>query len=238
MNRLDISIRHFSIALALLVLMLAPLPRMLGVLRRSNLRGAGLGQCATIALAVASLVTAIWTYPNYFPFFNVLSRGKPKYLLVNDSNLDWNHAMPKVEEFVQRRGLKQILLDDYSFSEVTAYVPEAQVWSCQDPSAADGGRAGRWFQRAIVDGHNCLWLMKYPHEALAGGSMYAIQLPPVIPAAGTPGGPPVAADYRYMGGVTTFDTRTMFLNFILDPQQLPPFMDKMQAQYEAQKKKK
>jgi hypothetical protein len=48
----------------------------------------------------------------------------------------------------------------------------------------------------------------------------------------------VAADYRYMGGVTTFDTRTMFLNFILDPQQLPPFMDKMQAQYEAQKKKK
>jgi hypothetical protein len=238
MNRLDISIRHFSIALALLVLMLAPLPRMLGVLRRSNLRGAGLGQCATIALAVASLVTAIWTYPNYFPFFNVLSRGKPKYLLVNDSNLDWNHAMPKVEEFVQRRGLKQILLDDYSFSEVTAYVPEAQVWSCQDPSAADGGRWAAVSASSIVDGHNCLWLMKYPHEALAGGSMYAIQLPPVIPAAGTPGGPPVAADYRYMGGVTTFDTRTMFLNFILDPQQLPPFMDKMQAQYEAQKKKK
>jgi hypothetical protein len=219
-------------------LMLAPLPRMLGVLRRSNLRGAGLGQCATIALAVASLVTAIWTYPNYFPFFNVLSRGKPKYLLVNDSNLDWNHAMPKVEEFVHQRGLKQILLDDYSFSEVTAYVPEAQIWSCQQPSPLDGGRWAVVSASSIVDGHNCLWIMQYPHEVLAGGSVYAIQLPPVIPAAGTAGGPPLPADYRYMGGVTTFDTRTLFLGFIQDPQQLPPFMDKMQAQYDAQRKKK
>jgi hypothetical protein len=207
-------------------------------LRRSKFSGASAGQCVTIALAVASLVTAVLAYPNYFPFFNILSRGKPGYLLVNDSNLDWNQAMPKVEEFVQQHELKQILLDDYSFSEVTAYVPEAQIWSCQQPSPSDGGRWAVVSASSIVDGHNCFWIMKYPHEVLAGGSVYAIQLPQVIPAAGTPGGPPLPADYRYMGGVTTFDTRTLFLGLILDPQQLQPFMDKMQAQYDAQAKQR
>jgi hypothetical protein len=36
LNRLDISIRHFSIALALIVLLLAPLPRALELLREST----------------------------------------------------------------------------------------------------------------------------------------------------------------------------------------------------------
>jgi hypothetical protein len=36
LNRLDISIRHFSVALALLVLLLAPFPQMLNLLSSSN----------------------------------------------------------------------------------------------------------------------------------------------------------------------------------------------------------
>ena len=36
----------------------------------------------------------------------------------------------------------------------------------------------------ILDSHNCLWLMRYPHETLAGGSMYAVLMPAVIPPAG------------------------------------------------------
>src|ERR1700682_4475094 len=39
-NRLDISIRHFSVALAVVTLLLAPLPRMLESLQRSHWRGA------------------------------------------------------------------------------------------------------------------------------------------------------------------------------------------------------
>jgi len=35
--------------------------------------------------------------------------------------------------------------------------------------------------------------------------MYAIQLPSTIPAAGTPGGPPLPEDYRYFGGAPGFD---------------------------------
>jgi len=237
LNRLDISIRHFSVALALVVLLLAPLPRMLESLRRSNWRGARAAKWVTVGLAAASLATAVRAYPNYFPFLNVLGMGRPGYLLVNDSNLDWNQALPEVENFVRQRGLNQILLDEYGFSEPAAYVPQAQLWSCQQPSPADGGRWAVVSANNIADGSNCLWLMLYPHEALAGGSMYAIQLPQTIPAAGTPGGPPLPEAYRYFGGAP-FDVRGIFAKCIRDPQQLQPTMDRMQASYQAAAQKK
>ena len=41
LNRLDISIRHFSIPLALMILLLSPLPRMLDILRRENWGASG-----------------------------------------------------------------------------------------------------------------------------------------------------------------------------------------------------
>jgi len=237
LSRLDLSIRHFSIALALLILLLAPLPRMLESLQRSNWRGARVGKWVTIGLACASLVTAVRAYPNYFPFLNALSMGRPGYLLVNDSNLDWNHALPEVESFVRQRGMNRILLDEYGFSEPTAYVPEAQLWSCQEPSPTDGGQLVIVSASSIADGHNCLWLMRYPHEALAGGSMYAIQLPPTIPAAGTPGGPPLPEDYRYIGGAPGFEPRDIFLNCIRHPDQLKSTMDVLQAKFEAAREK-
>jgi hypothetical protein len=238
LNRLDISIRHFSVALAVVTLLLAPLPRMLESLQRSNWRGARAGKWVTIGLAAASLVTAVRAYPNYFPFLNVLSIGRPAYLLVNDSNLDWNQSLPEVEKFVRQHGLNQILLDEYGFSEPTVYVPEAQLWRCQEPSPADGGRWVAVSASNIADGSNCLWLMQYPHEALAGGSMYAIQLPQTIPAAGTPGGPPLPEAYRYFGGAPGFDVRAIFANCIRDPQQLQPTMDRMQASFQAAAQKK
>lgn len=239
LNRLDISIRHFTVALALLILLLAPLPRMLQLLRDSNWRGARSVTLATIGLAVLSLATALWAYPHYFPFLNVLGFGRPGYLLVNDSNLDWNHALPEVESFVRQRGLSHVLLDQWGFSEPEAYVPQAQIWSCQEAAPSDGGQWAVVSANNIADGHTCLWLMQYPHQVLAGGSMYALQLPETIPAAGTPGGPPLPEAYRYLGGFPGFDPRPVFLNCIRDPQQLQPTLDRIMAmgQAAAQKKK-
>jgi hypothetical protein len=238
LNRLDISIRHFSVALALLILLLAPLPRTVQLLHGSNWGGARVANLATIGLAVASLATAVWAYPNYFPFLNVLSFGRPGYLLVNDSNLDWNHALPEVESFVRQRGLNHVLLDEWGFSEPDAYVPQAQIWSCQEPSPSDGGQWAVVSANNVADGHACLWLMQYPHQVLAGGSMYALQLPATISAAGTPGGPPLQEDYRYMGGFPGIDMRPIFLNCIRDPQQLQPTLDRMMAMAHAAAQKK
>jgi hypothetical protein len=240
LNRLDISIRHLSVALALIVLLLAPLPRALRLLRNSNPRTARVGTWLAIILVLASIVTAIRAYPNYFPYLNVLSMGRPGYILVNDSNLDWNQALPDAENFVRQHGLQQILLEDYGFSEPAAYVPQAQPWDCQQPTSHDGGQWAVVSANYIVDSGNCVWLFQYPHEAVAGGSMYAVRLPEIIPLAGRPGGPPLAADYHYFAGMHPgdFDVRSVILNCIRDPQQLQPTMDYLQATMQKYNQKK
>jgi hypothetical protein len=238
LNRLDISIRHFSVALALIILLLAPLPRTLNLLRDSNPQAARIGNWLAVGLVLASIVTAIRTYPNYIPYLNSLSMGRPGYALVNDSNLDWNHALPEVESFVRQRGLKQVLLDEYGFTEPAAYVPEALLWKCQNPAPQDGGQWAVVSANYMVDSGNCVWLMKYPHQALAGGSMYAFQLPEIIPEAGQAGGPPLPANYRYIGGVRDFDMLEIFLNCVRDPQQLQVTMDRFREIGQNSRKKK
>jgi len=71
----------------------------------------------------------------------------------------------------------------------------------------------------IADGSNCLWLMNYPQQALAGGGMYAIQLPETIPAAGSPAGPPLPDAYRYFAGFP-LDSRPIFMSCIREPEKL------------------
>ncbi|MGA3202726.1 MAG: glycosyltransferase family 39 protein [Bryobacteraceae bacterium] len=238
LNRLDISIRHFSIALALSALLLAPIPRSFDLLRDSRPQVARIGNWLTVALAMASIVTAVRVYPNYFPYLNSLGMGRPSYTLVNDSNVDWNHALPEVEGFVRQRGLKRVLLDEYGFSDPAAYVPEATQWNCQQPAPNDGGQWAVVTANYMNDSRNCVWLMQYPHQALAGGSMYAVQLPGIIPAAGQRGGPPLPADYRYLGGMEGFDLISIFGNCVRDPQQLQPTVDHFQEMMQNQTKKK
>jgi hypothetical protein len=226
LNRLDISIRHFSIPLASMIRLLAPLPRMLEHLRQESWGAARAATWVTVALAAIAVFTAIRTYPNYFSFINPLGMGRPGYTLVNDSNLDWNHALPEVEKFVSQHGLNNVLLDEYGFSEPQAYVPQAQLWDCQKPTFSEGGQWAVVSANLLADGSNCGWLMHYPHQELAGASMYAFQLPHLIPAAGMPGGPPTPENYRFFGGtgINGEDFRTIIGRCVRDPQQLRPTM--------------
>jgi Dolichyl-phosphate-mannose-protein mannosyltransferase len=234
LGRLDISIRHFSIPLALLILLLAPLPRLLERFGRSGWPAARVGYWLTAALALTSVFVAVRAYPYYLPFLNSLSLGRPGYELVNDSNLDWNQALPDVEQWVASRSLTRVLVDEYSFSDPVVYVPQAEFWDCQQPSASDGGEWAVVSASMIADGHNCPWLLAYPHQSLAGGSMYAFELPRVIPAAGAPGGPPLPADWHNWGGMQLpLDIRRVILDCIRDPGQLQPTYDGMQAMSKA-----
>jgi len=231
LSRYQFSIRHFTISLALLILLLAPLPRALNQLRSSGWPAARAGLWLTAALALASVATAVRTYPYYLPFLNSLSGGRPGYLLVADSNLDWSQGLLDVENFVRQRGQSHVLIDAFGFYDPAVYVPEAKVWNCQVVVPEDGGQWAFVSANLIQESHNCLWLLQYPHEALAGGSMYAFQLPRVIPPAGTPGGPPLPANYRDFAGNTTFgDLRLIFLNCIHDPQLLQPTWDRLSTQ--------
>lgn len=230
LSRLDLSIRHFSVPLILLILMLAPLPRLIDGLRRSAPNAGGLVGVAAAVLTLTCLFTALRAYPYYLPYINSFSLGHPAYALVNDSNLDWNQSLPEVKRFADQHGLQRIPLDQYGLNDSTVYVPGAELWDCQKPTAADDEAWVVVSANMIMDGHNCVWLMQYPHEALAGGSMYAVHLPEHIPPAGSRGGPPLPAECRIFLGAP-FDMRFYFLDLIHHPEKLPQALQEMETQY-------
>jgi len=230
LSRYQFRIRHFSVSFVLLILLLAPLPRALHQLRSAGWPAARAGLWLTAALALASIATAVRAYPYYLPFLNSLSGGRPGYLLVADSNLDWSQGLLDVENFVRQRGLTHVLVDGYGFYDPAVYVPQAQLWNCQKAMPENGGLWAFVSVNLIQESHNCIWLMQYPHEAVAGGSMFAFQLPSTIPPAGTPGGPPLPENYRDFAGNSFGDLRLLFLNCIHDPQQLQPTWDHLTAQ--------
>lgn len=228
LSRLDISIRHFMMPIALIIPLLAPLPRQIANLYKAGWHAAKPTAALVALLAVASLVTVALAYPYYIPFLNSLRFGKPAYSLVNDSNLDWNQSLPQAEDFVRTHGLTHVLIDEYGMSDPSVYVPQSTFWNCQQPGPSDPGQWAIVSASMFEDGHNCLWLTHYSSEPLAGGSMFAVHLPAVIPPAGGPSGPPLPADFHYFGGMNVGrDPRLVFLNCILDPKQLQPTMDWM-----------
>ena len=159
LSLLDISIRHFLMPIALLILMLAPLPRMVRALP-----GRRLWQTAIAAAAIGSFAAIALAYPYFLPFVNGLAFGHPVYQLVNDSNVSWNEALPEVERFARERHLTEIELDWASLNDPALVVPEARMWDCQYPADGD---AGHWVAVAavsILENHTCGYLQQYPHQ--------------------------------------------------------------------------
>jgi 4-amino-4-deoxy-L-arabinose transferase-like glycosyltransferase len=230
LSRLDISIRHFMMPEVLLILMLAPLPRIAG-----RLPAPRVWQAALVALAAVSFVPVLRAYPHFFPFVNALGLGRPAYALVNDSNVSWNEALPEVERFAEQQGLSEIPLDWFSLADPALVAPRVRLWNCEQPADAD---AGKWVVVSgvmILENHNCGYLRAYPHRPLADGSMWAFQLPPRIPKPGEPGGPPLPADYRNTWGIP-IDFRAWAIEAERHPEDMDRRMEYLMKQFRAQMK--
>ncbi len=234
LSRLDISIRHFTVPIVLIIIMLAPLPRMVRDFRPTASWFGRLGNALVFVLAASCLFAAMRTYPYYFPYINSLSFGRPAYALMSDSNVDWNQSIPEVKRFADQRGLQKTALDWYGLTDSTKDVPGAYEWNCQQPSTSDGGQWAVVSGNVIFDSRNCEWLLMYPHESLAGGSMLAVHLPQIIPSAGTSGGPPLPSQYRPFFGFPLFDIRTMFLDLIQHPDKIPEVYARMDLEFKQQ----
>ena len=233
LSRLDISIRHFTVPIALMIVMLAPLPRLLAVLHERHALTARAGAALAMILAASCLFTGVRAYPYYFPYINALGSGRPPYTLVNDSNVDWNQSLPAVAEFVQRHGLQRVALDWYGITDSVREVPGSYEWNCQQPSSGDGGQWAAVSANLILDSRNCFWLLQYPHQSLAGGSMLVFHLPDTIPQAGSPGGPPLPANFHHFFGIP-FDTRAMTVGLVRNPENLPAVYAKMEEEFQKQ----
>jgi hypothetical protein len=220
LSRLDLSIRHFSVPMVLLIVLLAPLPHMLEKWSARARIAARLAEAAVVLLAASCLFTAVRAYPYFFPYINTLGMGRPAYTLVNDSNVDWNQSLPEVRRFAELHGLQRLRLDAYTLSPPQPFVPQAQLWDCQQPKAEDAGQWAVLSANLFLDGKNCAWLLQYPHQALANGSMYVLRLPEAIPPPGSARGPALRSEFRYIGGAK-FNFGEISLHVEQHPEDLP-----------------
>lgn len=235
-SHFDISIRHLTIPIALSIVLLAPLPRLVSRLEVFGRKLPAFAGVVVWALAAWCLVVAVMQYPWYMPYANFLGGGRPAYELFSDSNVDWDQGLFAVEDFARARGLKRLPLDFYGSSEPEPIVPQAVVWNCQAPAEADAGNWAVVSANMILDAEDCRWLLRYPKQPIAGGSMYAFLLPGSIPAAGTPGGPPLPGDRKVLFGNKDFSFRDMTFPMMRNPANLGPMMRAMMAKYQQQQK--
>ncbi len=232
LSRLDISIRHFMVPIVLLILMLAPLPRMINALPQRHIL-----QALTIALVLSCFLPILLAYPYFFPFVNSLTFGYPAYYVVNDSNVSWNEGLPDVERFVRQQHMREIELDWASLSDPALVVPEAQIWDCQAPTDRDAGQWVAVTAVSILENHDCGYLQQYSHQQLAGGAFYVFKLPTAIPSAGTPGSPPLPSERRIMWGIP-FDLRAWAVNVERHPERLPIEMQILMQKFQQQSRQK
>jgi hypothetical protein len=208
-STLDIGFRHFSVPLVLLILMLAPLPRMVSNLRLSAPKAARTLTIVIVTCAAQCLVTALAAYPFYLTYANTFGSFWPHYELFNDSNLDWDQSLPEIERFVERHGIQSIGIDHYGYTNAAVSVPQSYNWNCENPTAD----AGEWVAvsaNLITQARNCRWLLQYPYEALGGGSMYVVRLPKGLP-------PRQVVQNGFMTTAAGGDSRELFIDFIRDP---------------------
>jgi hypothetical protein len=227
LSRFDISIRHFSVPMTLLILLLAPLPRLIGQLRETSVPAFRAASVITGLLVLACLVNAARIYPYYLPYINALRMGQPAYRVLSDSDVDWNQALYDVEDFVNRNKLNEIALDSYALSDDTPIVPQSYVWDCQTPTPRELGGWVIVSSNELYDSRNCSWLLSYPREPIAGASMWAFYLPNALPPEGSPGGPPRSSDKRPFLGMP-FDGKAIFREAIDYPDHIPDIMKRFQ----------
>jgi hypothetical protein len=232
LSLMNMSIRHFLIPVVLLILMLAPLPRMIGALP-----GRRIWQTAVAVAAVSSFVAIAMAYPYFMPFVNSLAFGHPVYQLLNDSNVSWNDGLTEVERFAREHHQNEIALDWASLSDPAVMVPQERDWDCQDASNRD---AGQWVAVAavsILENRNCGFLQQYPHQQLAGGSFYVFQMPASIPAPGQPNGPPAPSNRKILWGAP-IDLRSFAVQVERHPEHMAEDMRAMGEKMQKEMRKK
>ena len=210
LSRVNIGLRHFGVPMILLIVGISALPALIG---DSRLAGALAALCAA-----SCLLSAIYAYPFYIPYVNVLTFGRPAYELMGDANVDWHQALPEVRSFADRHNLASIRLDDFGMSDPSVVVPQAMPWNCEQPSSNDAGQWAVVSANMIVDFRSCAWLTHANLEPLGGGSLYAVRLPDPIPQ--------VASNPSAGHGYTP---RALYREAVRHPERTPQLLDELEA---------
>lgn len=180
---LNIGIRHFSVPIATLTVLLStlvPLARNLAwpVIRK------GAVAMAVLALLSSSVAT-VAAFPNFIPYFNALVGKNPKFDVAIDSNLDWGQGLGSLAQFHKQHPATSLAFD-LEGSVPAVYLPEGIPFNCEQgvPVGVDWAAIGasRFVnqpesgQLKMPPPQQCRDFFSYPYQTTAGGSVYVFHL--------------------------------------------------------------
>ncbi len=173
-SRMNIGIRHFSVPITIMVVLIAcvvPLSKALLPLRMDRL-----AQAAMVLLAISCVISSLLAYPHYIAYYNCFRMGTPKQDIVAESNLDWGQSLPAVRDFAAEHSVNGMYLDPMSPLDPDVYVPGSVAWRCDDPDPAAPAWAAVSADYLVKQAPTCVGLMRYRHWPVAGGSMYVFRI--------------------------------------------------------------
>jgi len=173
-SKLNIGVRHISVPLSILVVLLALIVPQVNVIAGAKQRK--LIFSAIAVLVFSCFITAMAAFPYYISYFNDFRLGVPKQEITTDSNLDWGQALPAVAAFAAQQKIQTIYVEGFTLLPPAAYIPQARPWKCDNP----GAELPQW---AAVSANfltrqepTCIGLMKYQHWRLPGDAMVAFHI--------------------------------------------------------------
>jgi hypothetical protein len=185
LSPIEIGIRHLSVTIAALSVLIALISPLSKVAANAHGRTFILG-IAAIAV-IGNVYSAFDAFPNYISYYNRFAGGEAKYKIAGDSNLDWGQSLMQLHDFMQVQGIKSIALDTVA-SIPELYIADSKTFRCEGgvPRETEwlAVSADRFVEKADLSFDateplgRCDYLFQYPHRTIAGGTLYVFRLQP------------------------------------------------------------
>lgn len=180
---LNIGIRHLSVPIAALTVLLSLIVPWTSALSNYRVRVAVRG-AATIAV-IASCVATVAAYPDYIGYFNRLKGNRPSYEVAVGADLDWGQSLIELRKFQKAHQIKSAYADvKGSISEL--YLSDIHEFDCENGLPPDAEWVAVGASRFVlsrtfrIDADSkiphCLELFQYPYWATRTGDLYVFQV--------------------------------------------------------------
>jgi hypothetical protein len=172
--KMNIGVRHISVPLLILVVLVALIVPYLGTIPSSRSRK--LAFSAVVVVAISCAITAIHAFPDYISYYSGFRLGMPKQEIATESNLDWGQSLPAVTAFATQHHISTIYVDGrMTILPPTLYVPQGRPWKCDNPAERPEWAAVS-ANYLLRQEPTCIGLMKYEKWMLPGEAMMVFHI--------------------------------------------------------------
>lgn len=175
-SKLNVGVRHFSVPIALGIILSSLIVPLLRTAVGEKIRPAA--SVLVAALAFSCVLTALLSYPHYLSYFSPFRLNVPKQEIAVNANLSWGQSMRELNTFFAQRHIAAPYVDTrMSTIDPRAYIPDARPWQCDKDAPTASGWVAVSADRVLLHAPGCRQLLRYPMFNVGDGSIFVFHVP-------------------------------------------------------------